>query len=123
MLNDRRGHRDADQGRGDVHNGGNPDPVNHQIHKLQCQIEELRCLDVSKNTVTDLLEETESPFTEKIRMAMMPDRLKLPDVKYNETGDPADHLQNYRSWMELNSATNAFKCRAFVITLTGVARR
>ncbi|KAL5580701.1 hypothetical protein UlMin_013143 [Ulmus minor] len=25
--------------------------------------------------------------------------------------------------MELNSATNAFKCRAFVITLTGVARR
>ncbi|KAL5542323.1 hypothetical protein UlMin_010033 [Ulmus minor] len=25
--------------------------------------------------------------------------------------------------MELNSITNAFKCRAFVITLTGVARR
>ncbi|KAL5539722.1 hypothetical protein UlMin_043851 [Ulmus minor] len=53
----------------------------------------------------------------------MPDRLKLPDSKYDGTGDPADHLENYRSWMELNSATNAFKCRAFVITLTGVARR
>ncbi|KAL5554168.1 hypothetical protein UlMin_041569 [Ulmus minor] len=25
--------------------------------------------------------------------------------------------------MELNSATNAFQCRAFVITLTGIARR
>ncbi|KAL5546086.1 hypothetical protein UlMin_005773 [Ulmus minor] len=56
-------------------------------------------------------------------MAIMPDRLKLPDSKYDGTGDPADHLENYRSWMELNSATNAFKCRAFVITLTGVARR
>ncbi|KAL5576345.1 hypothetical protein UlMin_018044 [Ulmus minor] len=67
--------------------------------------------------------ETESPFTEEIRMAIMPDRLKLPDSKYDGTGDPADHLENYRSWMELNSATNAFKCRAFVITLTGVARR
>ncbi|KAL5542557.1 hypothetical protein UlMin_010267 [Ulmus minor] len=56
-------------------------------------------------------------------MEIMPDRLKLPDSKYDGTGDPADHLENYRSWMELNSATNAFKCRAFVITLTGVARR
>ncbi|KAL5580084.1 hypothetical protein UlMin_012526 [Ulmus minor] len=56
-------------------------------------------------------------------MAIMPDRLKLPNSKYDGTGDPADHLENYRSWMELNSATNAFKCRAFVITLTGVARR
>ncbi|KAL5540592.1 hypothetical protein UlMin_043541 [Ulmus minor] len=76
-----------------------------------------------RDTDTDLLEETESPFTEEIRMAIMPDRLKLPDSKYDGTGDPADHLENYRSWMELNSATNAFKCRAFVITLTGVARR
>ncbi|KAL5582901.1 hypothetical protein UlMin_015343 [Ulmus minor] len=42
-------------------------------------------------------------------MAIMPDRLKLPDSKYDGTGDPADHLENYRSWMELNSATNAFK--------------
>ncbi|KAL5554501.1 hypothetical protein UlMin_041902 [Ulmus minor] len=72
-LNDRRGLGDPNQGQGDLHNGGNLNPVNHQIHELQ--------------------------------------------------RDPADHLENYRSWMELNSATNAFKCRAFVITLTGVARR
>ncbi|KAL5541827.1 hypothetical protein UlMin_009537 [Ulmus minor] len=97
--------------------------MNHQIHELQRQIEELRRCDVPRNTDTDLLEEIESPFTEEIRMAIMPDRLKLPDAKYDGTGDPADHLENYRSWMELNSATNTFKCRAFVITLTGVARR
>ena len=56
-------------------------------------------------------------------MAIMPDRLKLPDTKYDGTSDPVDHLETYRSWTELNSATNAFKCRAFVITLTGVARQ
>ena len=55
-------------------------------------------------------------------MTVMPDRLKLPDAKYDGTGNPADHLENYQSWMELNSDTNAFKYRAFVITLTGVAR-
>ncbi|KAL5544296.1 hypothetical protein UlMin_008080 [Ulmus minor] len=53
----------------------------------------------------------------------MPPRLKLPDLKYDGTGDPAEHLETYKSWMELNSATNAFQCRAFVITLTGIARR
>ncbi|KAL5573118.1 hypothetical protein UlMin_022715 [Ulmus minor] len=56
-------------------------------------------------------------------MTIMLDKLKLPDAKYDGTGDLADHLENYRSLMELNLATNAFKCRAFVITLTGVARR
>ncbi|KAL5570453.1 hypothetical protein UlMin_027028 [Ulmus minor] len=96
--------------------------MNQQIHELQRQIEEIRCRGAGKNAVTDL-EESESPFTEEIRMAVMPDRLKLPDTKYDGTGDPTDHLETYQSWMELNSATNTFKCRAFVITLTGVARR
>ncbi|KAL5544419.1 hypothetical protein UlMin_008203 [Ulmus minor] len=60
-----------------------------------------------------MLEETESPFSEDIRAAPMPPRLKLPDLKYDGTGDPAEHLETYKSWMELNSATNAFQCRAF----------
>ncbi|KAL5569919.1 hypothetical protein UlMin_026494 [Ulmus minor] len=96
--------------------------MNQQIRELQRQIEEIRRRGAGKNAFIDL-EESESPFTEEIRMAIMPDRLKLPDTKYDGTGDPTDHLETYRSWMELNSATNAFKCRAFVITLTGVARR
>ncbi|KAL5579241.1 hypothetical protein UlMin_011683 [Ulmus minor] len=60
---------------------------------------------------------------EDIRVAPMPPCLKLPDLKYDGTGDPAEHLETYKSWMELNSASNAFQCRAFVITLTGMARR
>ena len=122
ILNDRRFHRDANQGWGDVHDGANPYPMNQQIHELQHQIEEITCRGVGKNTVTDLLEESESPFTEEIRMAVMLNKLKLPDTKYNGTGDLADHLETYQSWMELNSATNAFKCIAFVITLTGAGR-
>ena len=61
-LNDRRFHRDANQGRGDVHDGANPDPVNQQIHELQRQIEEIRRCGAGKNVVTDL-EEFGSPFT------------------------------------------------------------
>lgn len=96
--------------------------MNEQIHELQRHIKELRHHNALRNGVANLLEETESPFTDEIRIAMMPERLKLPNSKYDGTGDPVDHLETYRSWMELNSITNAFKCRAFVITLTGVAR-
>ena len=53
----------------------------------------------------------------------MPERLNLLDAKYDKIGDLAEYLEPYKSWMELNSATNTFKCRAFIITLTGVAQR
>ena len=73
------------------------------------------------SVIRDLLEETESPFCEEIGMAIMPENLKLPDAKYDGKGDLAEHLEIYKSWMKLNSAKNAFKCHAFVITCTGVA--
>ena len=71
----------------------------------------------------ELLEETESPFCEEIKMVIMPNRLKLLDAKSDGTSDQAEHLETYKSWIELNSTTNAFKCHTFMITLTGVARR
>ena len=90
---------------------------------MQEQIERLqRNNDPQNVAVKNLLEEIESPFSEDIRAARMPPRLKLPDLKYDGTVDPAKHLETYKSWMELNSATNAFQCRAFVIFLTGIAR-
>ncbi|KAL5580406.1 hypothetical protein UlMin_012848 [Ulmus minor] len=99
-------------------------PVYQQIADLQEQIERLQRNNDPRNVaVKNLLEETESPFSEDIRAAPMPPRLKLPDLKYDGTGDPAEHLETYKSWMELNSGTNAFQCQAFVITLTGIARR
>ena len=55
-------------------------------------------------------------------METVPERLKLLDAKYDGTGDPTEYLVIYKSWMELNSATNAFKHHTFVITLTGVTR-
>ena len=58
-------------------------------------------LDLNNNprnpVVRDLLEETESPFCKEIRMATMPERLKLPNAKYNGTGDPVEHLETYKS--------------------------
>ena len=64
----------------------NPNLMNYQIYELQCQIEELECNNTPSNVVKDLLEKTESPLTENIRMAIIPDVLKLFDTKYDEMG-------------------------------------
>ncbi|KAL5538915.1 hypothetical protein UlMin_042374 [Ulmus minor] len=93
-------------------------PVYQQIADLQEQIERLQRNNDPRNVaVKNLLEETESPFSEDIRAAPMPPRLKLPNLKYDGTRDPAEHLETYKSWMELNSATNAFQSRRWFRTL------
>ena len=51
----------------------------------------------------------------------MPPCLKLPNLKYDGMG--AEHLKTYKIYMELNSASYAFQCQAFFITLIGIARR
>ena len=74
-----------------------PGLVNYQIEELQHQLEELQQNNNPCNLVVkDLLEETESPFCEDIRMAIMLDRLKLLDVKYNGIGDPTEHSKPTR---------------------------
>ena len=76
---------------------------------LRDQIERLRRNNDPQNiAIINLLKETESPFSEDIRMSPMFPRLKFPDLKYDGTGDRAKHLETYKSWMELNLASNSF---------------
>lgn len=42
-------------------------------------------------------------------------------MKYNGIGDPREHLSHYKSSMELQRASDAMHCRAFVLTLSGLA--
>ncbi|XP_058096167.1 uncharacterized protein LOC131241366 [Magnolia sinica] len=69
------------------------------------------------------MEETEPPFTSEIMNAMMPPRFRMPPTTpYSGFGDPTKHMESYRSWMELQSASRPIICRAFSITLIGAAR-
>ncbi|KAL5580033.1 hypothetical protein UlMin_012475 [Ulmus minor] len=38
----------------------------------------------------------------------MPPRLKLPDLKYDGTGEPAEHLETYKSWMDFRQLSESF---------------
>ena len=73
-------------------------PVNNHVAKLQEQIEWIQSNCESQNAAShNLLEKSNFPFNEDIIMVPMPPRLKYPDIKYNVTGGPAEHIEIYKS--------------------------
>ncbi|XP_057747235.1 uncharacterized protein LOC130966447 [Arachis stenosperma] len=54
--------------------------------------------------------------------AKVPKDFKAPDMTPNDgTSDPSHHLSNFRSKMHLTDASDAIRCKAFLITLTKTA--
>jgi ribonuclease HI len=71
----------------------------------------------------DMLEDESLPFTEHVKAYPMPDKFKMPRIeKYNGSGDPQDHLEAFREHITLHGTPNEIACRAFPLTLTGVAK-
>ena len=63
-----------------------------------------------------------TPFATHI-MAADVRKLKPPPIKpYDGKGDPESHLDQYAAYMCLRDAPDAAWCRAFPVTLTGVAQ-
>ncbi|XP_058079752.1 uncharacterized protein LOC131227948 [Magnolia sinica] len=72
--------------------------------------------------VQAMMEETKPPFTSDIINKVMPQRFRIPPViQYSGSGDPSEHVEAYRSWMQIQMATDAMMCQGFSITLTGSA--
>ena len=70
------------------------------------------------------LEEIESPFTEKILQAPLPLKFNMPLFnRYDGNRDPIEHLEGYRTLMELHGPTCLTLCKGFPLTLCGVARQ
>jgi hypothetical protein len=69
-----------------------------------------------------MLDDENLPFTEPVRAYAMPYKFKMPRVKkYNGSGDPQSHLKAFREYIVLHGTPDAIVCRAFPLTLTGVA--
>ncbi|XP_058092444.1 uncharacterized protein LOC131238870 [Magnolia sinica] len=70
-----------------------------------------------------MMEESKPPFTLEIMDEVMPSRFRMPPViQFSGSGDPSEHVESYRSWMQIQSATDVMMCRAFSITLSGYPR-
>jgi hypothetical protein len=74
-------------------------------------------------TAWDMLEDESLPFTEQVKAYPMPDKFKMPRIeKYDGSGDPQDHLEAFREHLVLHGTPDEIACRAFPLTLKGVAK-
>ncbi|KAL5839955.1 hypothetical protein ACOSQ4_012563 [Xanthoceras sorbifolium] len=89
------------------------------------QVEDLQEQVYGRDGVARRREEPESPFIEEISSTEIPRDMKIPRkdmCSYNGIGDPDDHLDAYLHWMNMQGASDAFKCKIFPLTLVGDAR-
>jgi hypothetical protein len=70
-----------------------------------------------------MLEDESLPFTERVKAYPMLDKFKLPRIeKYDGSEDLQDHLEAFREHLILHGTLDEIACRAFLLTLKGVAK-
>ena len=76
-----------------------------------------------KMTAWEMLDDENLPFIEPIRAYTMPNKFKMPRVeKYDGRGDLQAHLEAFREHIILHVTLDAIACKAFPLTLRGVAK-
>ena len=74
------------------------------------------------DTMDTLVQQTESPFTFEVLHFPLPAKFRMPQVEaFDGVKDPVDHLNTYKTQMELHGYQDPVRCRAFAITLKGPA--
>ena len=74
------------------------------------------------DTMDTLVQQTESPFTAEVLHFPLPAKFRMPQVEaFDGVRDPVDHLNTYKNQMELHGYQDLVRCRAFAITLKGLA--
>jgi hypothetical protein len=76
-----------------------------------------------QSTAEHLMMKTTLPFTNRVMKFPLPDNFKDPRVeKYDKSGDPSDHVEGFCAHLALHGTPNEIACRAFPLTLKGVAK-
>ena len=75
------------------------------------------------NDLDDLVHRTDSPFTTSVNSFPLLQKFRMPQIEnYDETKNPLDHLETFKTLMHLQGVADEIMCRAFATTLKGPAR-
>ncbi|CAA0814759.1 Unknown protein, partial [Striga hermonthica] len=70
------------------------------------------------STSGNVIVEADSPLALELTAEALPAKVKIPQIgMYDGTSDPDAHLGHYTSWMDLDGASDALRCRMFSLTL------
>ena len=75
------------------------------------------------NDLDDLVHQANSPFTTSINSFPLPSKFCMPQIEsYDEAKNPLDHLESFKTMMQLKGVADEIMCRAFPTILRGPAR-
>ena len=78
--------------------------------------------DRAPDSMDTLAQQTESPFTVEVLHFPLPAKFRMPQIEaFDGAKDLVDHLNTYKNQMELHGYQDPVWCRAFAITLKGLA--
>ncbi|GFY93182.1 hypothetical protein Acr_08g0015780 [Actinidia rufa] len=133
-IRERSSSSESSQTRSRVRRGRSPRIGDHTEARDKSTSQKIRDLDARLDaintgtnapvTVDTLVRQTDPPFTERVLVARISSKFKLPTQLgiYEGKTDPMDHLDSYKSLMSLQGCSDEIMCKAFSATLKGPAR-
>ena len=71
----------------------------------------------------NLVNKTDSLFTVSVNSCPLPQKFRMPQIEsYDGVKDPLNHLETFKTLMYLQGVLDEIMCRAFPMTLKGLAR-
>ena len=99
--------------------------MENELHDMRKEMDELKSAmkDKGEENLDGMIRRTDSPFTIEVLNCSFPPKLCLPQLEsYDGSKDPLDHIESFMTFMLLQMTLDEVMCRAFPMTLKGVAR-
>ena len=100
----------------------------HMVAKMQMMKERMNfMMNALKGRVSNDLDElvyrTDSPFTAPVTLFPLLAKFCMPQIEaYDESKDPLNHLESFKTLIHLQGVTDEIMCRAFLTMLKGPAK-
>lgn len=95
----------------------------HRLHSLMNKYEEIARKKGVSSSINQLLNSSDLPYSLKVIAMLLPPKFKVPQMKmYNGSKDSVYHLEKFKAHMTLHNFLREVVCRAFPLTLKGLAR-
>ena len=99
--------------------------MENELRNMRREMDKLRNVvkDRAIENLNGMIRKTDSPFTTEVLNHPLPPKFRLTQLEsFDDSRDPLDHIETFKTLMLLQMTPNEVMCRAFRTTLKGVAR-
>ena len=96
--------------------------MENELHNMRKEMEELKSAikDKGQENLDGMIQRTDSPFTNEVLNHPLSPKFRLPQLQsYDDSKDPLDHIELFKTLMLLQMTLDEVMCRAIPTTLKG----